>query len=383
MNVPIDVFLMITQKKRDTFLFIITYICPILGFGQNDSLWKAKPNIEISGFADVFYTYDFNQPSSHSRQDFLFNHNRHNELNLNLGMIKFAISHPKYRSNLALQTGTYAQDNYVSESKVLRYILESNVGFSLNGNNNLWIDVGVLPSYIGSENAISSENPTLTRSLLAENSPYFITGAKLTFLPNKKWEIAGLIMNGWQRIQWVKHNSLPSLGTQVLHKPSENISFNWSSFIGTDDPDSIRRLRFFNNFFAQIKGNNWDWTIGFDYGVQQKSKNEVFYDAWFSPIVIARYHINTVWKTAFRAELYEDRNALIIPDYSPSTFSTQSISLNLDYNHSPQIICRLEGRYMYNNDSIFEIKNGLSSHNFIIATSISVKFTRRIKRKII
>lgn len=373
---------MVTTKKRNTILFIITYIFPILGFGQHDSLRKEKPSLEISGFADVFYTYDFIHPNgSPLRQDFLFNHNRHNELNLNLGMIKFAITHPNYRSNFALQTGTYSEDNYASEPEILRYILESNIGFSLNENKNLWMDIGVLPSYIGSENVISSENPTLTRSLLAENSPYFVTGAKLTFSPNKKWEIAGLVMNGWQRIHWVEHNYLPSLGTQVLHKPTEKMTFNWSSFIGTDDPDSVRRLRFFNNFLAQIKRKKWDWTVGFDYGVQQKSINEAFYDVWFSPIVIARYHVNSVWKTAFRAELYDDRNALIIPDYSPSAFSTKSISLNLDYIPLPQIICRLEGRYMYNNDSIFKIKNGLSSHNFIIATSIAVQFTERIKRK--
>ena len=51
------------------------------------------------------------------------------------------------------------------------------------------------------QSAISIDNCTLTRSLLAENLPYFLTGAKLTINPTDKWEIAGLKVNGWQPIQ--------------------------------------------------------------------------------------------------------------------------------------------------------------------------------------
>jgi hypothetical protein len=49
-------------------------------------------------------------------------------------------------------------------------------------------------------------------------------------------EIAGLIVNGWQRIQRLQGNSLPSFGTQINYSPTEKITFNWSTFIGTDDP---------------------------------------------------------------------------------------------------------------------------------------------------
>jgi hypothetical protein len=60
---------------------------------QNDSLRIKNPKISISGVADVFYVYDFNQPQGLSRQPFLYNHNRHNEFNLNLGLLKLSIEH--------------------------------------------------------------------------------------------------------------------------------------------------------------------------------------------------------------------------------------------------------------------------------------------------
>ena len=236
-----------------TLLFTITIaflLSSAYSSAKNDSLWNKKPELTLSGFLDAYYVYDFNKPKGNSRQTFLYNHNRHNEFNLNLALIKLGLQNDKYRANLALQTGTYANDNYAAEPGLLKSIFEANVGISLNRNNSLWLDAGVLPSYIGFEYAISADNLTLTRSLLVENSPYYLSGAKLTYTASEKLEIAGLVLNGWQRIQRLQGNSMPSLGTQVIFTPSKKTTFNWSTFIGTDDPDSITRMRYFNNFYG-------------------------------------------------------------------------------------------------------------------------------------
>jgi hypothetical protein len=169
-----------------------------------DSIWKQKPELRLAGFLEVFYAYDFNKPQGNSRQPFLYNHNRHNEFNLNLGYVKLGLEHTKYRANLALHAGTFVNDNYAAEPGVLKHVFEANVGLSLNKANNLWLDAGIFASHIGFESAVSIDNWTLTRSLLAENSPYFLSGAKLTFTPNSKWTVAALVCNGWQRIQRVQ-----------------------------------------------------------------------------------------------------------------------------------------------------------------------------------
>lgn len=346
---------------------------------QVDSVWQQKPTLEISGFADVFYVYDLNQPQGTERQPYLFNHNRHNEFNLNLGFIKFKVEHTKYRANFALQTGTYANDNYAAEPGLLKGIFEANVGMSLNKKNNLWLDAGVLPSHIGFESAISMDNWTMTRSILAENSPYFLTGAKLTFNANQKWEIAGLIVNGWQRIQRLQGNSLPSFGTQINYCPTENITFNWSTFIGTDDPDTTRRLRYFNNFYGQFElSERFGLITGFDIGTQQRTKNSSVYDLWFSPVIIGQIKINQNWKTAIRAEYYQDETGIIIPTGTISGFKTTGLSLNIDYSPTQNITCRLEGRWLNSQDKIFETKTTPTNNNFIIGTSIAIKFSEMV-----
>ena len=157
------------MKKLIPTLFLLSLLIPQLS-AQTGNPWDEKPSLSFLGFTDIFYAYDFNQPQGTSRQPFLYNHNRHNEFNLNLGLVKLGLTQTKYRAHLALQTGTYANDNYAAEPGLLKNIFEANVGLSLNKEDNLWLDAGILHSHIGFESAISTENPTLTRSLLAENS---------------------------------------------------------------------------------------------------------------------------------------------------------------------------------------------------------------------
>ncbi len=348
---------------------------------QVDSIWQQKPQLGISGFADIFYVYDFNETQGTERQPFLFNHNRHNEFNLNLGLVKLEVGHSKYRANFALQTGTYANDNYAAEPGVLKNIFEANIGISLNKKNNLWIDAGVLPSHIGFESAISMDNMTLTRSLMAENSPYFLTGAKLTFNPNDKWEIAALIVNGWQRIQRLEGNSLPSFGTQVNYSPTDKVILNWSTFIGTDDPDTTRRMRYFNNFYGEFQlTEKFGLIAGFDIGTQQRTKNSTVYDFWLSPVIIGQYTIGNNWRTAIRTEYYQDEAGIIIPTGTFNGFQTTGVSLNIDYSPNHNIVCRIEGRWLNSQDDIFETKSNMTNNNFIIGTSIAIKFAESVNK---
>jgi hypothetical protein len=98
------------------------------------------------------------------------------------------------------------------------------------------------------------DNMTLTRSLAAENAPYFLAGAKFTYNPNPKWDLAGPFLNGWQRTRRLEGNSLWSFSTQVVYKPPEKRHFNWSTFVGTDGPDVSMRLHYFNNFYGNLTG---------------------------------------------------------------------------------------------------------------------------------
>ncbi|MBK7343656.1 MAG: porin [Saprospiraceae bacterium] len=370
--------------KDKLFLIVLAFIYTSASFAQDSSgglnEWNGKPTVHVSGFMDIYYMYDANKPGTGFRQPFLYNHNRHNEFNLNLGYLKLGVEHPKYRANLALQTGTYPNDNYVSEPGLLKGIFESNIGVSLNKGNSLWLDAGIFSSHIGFESAVSIDSWTLTRSILAENSPYYLAGAKLTYSPDRRWELAALVCNGWQRIAKVPGQSLPSFGTQIKFTPSGRATLNWSTFVGTDDPDLTRRMRYFSNVYGQFQFNDKLGLIaGWDFGLQQTSTGSSIYQDWFSFVLIGRYMMNNRFTVAGRVEYYQDEAGIIIPTGTMNGFQTAGFSLNLDYQPIQHIVCRLEGRWLHSVDDIFHTESGFTNNNFVVGSSIAIKMSQVFK----
>ena len=369
------------NTRRATLIILILFTSRLFLMAQEVDTWHEKPELTLSGFLDIYYVYDFNLPQGTSRQPFLYNHNRHNEFNLNVGLLKLGVDHKKYRANFALQSGTYANDNYAAEPGVLKNIFEANVGISMSRNNKLWLDAGIFSSHLGVENPISIYNMTLTRSLSAEGSPYFLTGAKITYYPSEKLEIAGLILNGWQRIQRVPGNSIPSFGSQILFKPSDKITLNWSTFLGTDDPDSTRRMRIFNNLYGQLQfSEKFGMIAGFDFGRQSNIVGTAPFYYWLSPTLIAQWSLHENWKIAARTEYYQDPDEVIISTQTANGFQTLGFSINLDYAPSPNVLCRIEGRMLNSKDNIFESPAGPRDYNYIIGASMAVRFSEQIKK---
>ena len=342
---------------------------------QELDTWNGAPEVTFSGFVDVFYVYDFNKPDTDYRQKFFFNHNRHNEFNINLGLLRTQVNHDKYRASLGLQVGTYAIDNYASESEVMRHIYEAYAGISLNKKNNLWIDAGIFGSHLGFESAISIDNLTLTRSLAAENSPYFLTGAKITYEPNEHWTYGFTIANGWQRIRRLPGNSMPSFGTQINYHVGDDLQINWSTLIGTDDPDSTRRVRVFNNLYSTFTlSEKVNMIAGFDIGIQQESKGSSGYHTWWTPVAIIQIDLNEKWATAFRAEYFGDENEVIISSESTVGFSTAAFSANIDYVPMPELACRLETRWLTSSKNVYAKDDSFIGDNFFIVASIAIRF---------
>jgi hypothetical protein len=125
----------------------------------------------------------------------------------------------KVRANFALMTGSYANANLAAEPEVLKNIFEANAGVKISSKKNVWIDAGIFASHIGFESAIGRDCWTLTRSMLADNSPYYESGVKFSYTSdNGEWFVSGLFLNGWQRIQRVEANNTPAVGHQLTWK---------------------------------------------------------------------------------------------------------------------------------------------------------------------
>ena len=351
------------------------------------SATTAAPNagLTMSGYVEAYYTHDFTAPKTdQERPGFLYNHKRNREVNINLAFLKAAYATERLRANLAVQVGTYAQYNYAAEQGLLKNVFEANAGVKLAKNRDLWLDAGIFSSHIGFESAISKDCWTLTRSILAENSPYYLSGAKLAYnSPNGKWTLLGSVLNGWQRIAKLPGYSGMAVSTQVQYRPSSLLTLNWSSFLGSDRPDSLKQGRFFNNLYAIINPTGkFGVILGFDIGADRKPVINAMTDqrvgsgsyVWYSPVIIARYKTSDKSYLNGRVEYYDDKNGVIIATNTANGFQTLGYSLGYDYAILSNALFRIEGKVYDSKDAIFSTDSGASKTNVSLTTSLAISF---------
>ena len=352
----------------------------VLAFGLGSSMAqqaeKEKSPLTFSGYVETYYSYDFNKPANHTKPNFVYNHNRHNELNINLGFAKMNYATDKVRGNLAVMAGTYAQYNLAAEQDLLKNVFEANVGVKISSKHNLWIDAGIMPAHIGFEGAIGKDNQTLTRSILADNSPYFEAGVKIGYTsPSEKWYLAGMYLNGWQRIQKIDGNQTPAFGTQITYKPNAETTLNWSTFAGNEFPDIDRKWRYFHNIFGQFKlSDKTNLTTGFDIGSQQSANKSDKYDIWYSPVVILQHKPTDKIQLAVRGEYYSDEKGVIIASGTPNGFQTYGFSANFDYLVTDNVMFRIEARNLQSKDQVFLNGANPANNNTFLTTSMAISF---------
>jgi hypothetical protein len=185
-----------------------------------------------------------------------------------------------------------------------------------------------------------------------------------------------MALNGWQRIQRVDGNSLMSWGTQVQFKPTDKVTLNYSTFLGTDKPDSVRLWRYFHNLYGIVQlAEKIGATLGFDIGQEQAKKGESKTNTWYTPVVILRFAPVDQWVFAVRGEYYSDEHGVIISTGTPNGFKTAGFSANVDYLPVKNIALRLEGRMLNSKDDIFMKKDeSLNGNNTAVTFSAAVSF---------
>jgi hypothetical protein len=334
---------------RFTFLFLLFFITAHV-FAQSDS----SKSFKISGYLETYYSYDFLRPSNNEKPDYNYNYKKHNQLNVNLAFVKASYQAKRLRSNLALMTGNYAMYNLSAEPNWAKPIFEANVGVKLLKYKDVWIDVGVMPSHIGFESAIGSDCWNLTRSILAENSPYFESGIKLNYT-NKKQDVyvALHILNGWQKIAITDGNHKPSVGIQVNYKPISSLTLNYSNFLGNIITGSTNAFRTFHNLYAIYDASpKQAFIFGFDIGTQKVNNTKTA--VWYTPVIISKINLGTKSKIAARLEYYSDKQQIIIPTATPRGYQTFGASISYDYQISPKILWRSELKKYDSKDPIFK-----------------------------
>lgn len=355
------------------FYRLLVLLLLSLFFSKELLLSQEKENpLSIKGYTEIYYSYDFAEPDSHIKQSFLYNYNRHNTVNLNLGMLKAEYKTGVIRGNLAFMAGTYVNDNMSAESETLKHLYEANVGVKVSRKSDVWIDAGILPSHIGWESPIGCDYPTLTRSITAENTPAFETGIRFSYLSDdKRWYLSALFLNGWQRIERIKGDNTPAFGHQITFMPTPSITLNSSSFIGNDYTSNDKRMRYFHDLYGVFQINNtFAMTVGFDVGVEEDERYVDGYSVWYSPVVVLSMRLLSGYQIGLRGEYYSDDDGVMLADGG----EIFSCSINLDKHIGGNVIWRNEARVFHAQNDMFQLNGSKVPNNISLTTSLAISF---------
>lgn len=335
---------------------------------QNPDNWKDSIDMEL--YLEVYYGFDFAQPDDHLRPDFTYSFHRHNEVNLNLGLIQFGYENNQIRSALGIMTGTYANRNMELEPSLIRNIYQANIGMRLHKKHNLWLDAGVLESHIGFEGVKGGDYDFMTRSLLADNSPYYSAGAQLSYTTKSKhWYFAGLFLNGWQQIYRSNGSQSPSFGHQVQYTPNPYLTVNSSSFLGNVQTSNDPRMRYFHNLYLKYAGESSSFAVGVDIGAQeQASTNELA--TWYGFIGQFKYTLTKKWNLGMRVAYYQDVDRIIVNQGTDPIFEALGISLGVNYSPQEYMMLRLEAKTFQSERAVFSIGNTPVNDNYYIGGSL-------------
>ena len=135
--------------------------------------------VSLDGLFDLYYGSDFSS-SHNSVKQFATQAIRNEQLNVNLVYLGSTVELERIKLRLAAQGGNSVDINYSSESNPqVRYLQEAYLGYSIL--DNLEIVGGIYLSHIGQESFISVSNINYQRSLIADYSPYYESGAKFIY----------------------------------------------------------------------------------------------------------------------------------------------------------------------------------------------------------
>jgi hypothetical protein len=347
-------------------------IAQIINTAAMDSAdYKVKGKVTVEGYVDAYYSYNFNKPVS-GDQPYLVSMSRHNEININLAFVDVKYSSSRVRARVVPGFGTYVNMNYRQESGSLKNLIEANAGVKLFRDKAIWVDVGVLGSPYTNESAISKDHLAYTRSLSAENVPYYLSGVKLTVPVSRKVNTYFYVINGWQQI--TDQNNNKSIGSQVEIRPNNNLLVNWNNYLGKESTakDSTQGIRYFTDLYFIFSKNNLSMTGSAYYGIQE---NREKLPSWWQVNLISRYTITPNLSAALRLEYFEDKHQVIIVPVTPTAgFETFGISAGINVKIEENILFRTEARHFISNDKVYS-NNGIpTSKSFTLTGSLCAWF---------
>jgi hypothetical protein len=331
----------------------------------------APPSLDVSGFIDVYYEYNFNRPPAFTKdaagtkvkndienklRNFDF---KHNEFALNLAEVVIQKNPAPVGFHINLAFGKATDWIHAAEpggNEVYKHLLQAYLTAPLKlwGKNDT-LDVGKFVTPAGAEVIETKDNWNYTRSFLFSWAiPYYHMGLRYKHPFTDTKALTLFLMNGWNDVE-DNNNALTygvsfntDLGKKLL------LAQNW---IGgpelNDDNKHWRHL--FDTVLTYNATPKTSFIANFDYGRQELPGSDA---SWIGFAGYVRHALNDKNALVLRGEWFDDRDG-----FATGTNQTlNEVTLTYEMKHSASLLTRVEGRYDWSDKEVFDKRGGSSKH---------------------
>ncbi len=337
---------LVTWWKRATVwlgLLGLTLSVPV-AFGADSTTNHTK--ISWSGLVDVYYSYNFNNPSNQMNR--LRNFDIY-ENQFGFSLAKLTVQEQArpvgFRVDFALGPTNdvvqgippYGVNAYSTLSNLEQAYLTGVVPVG----NGLTVDVGKFVTMMGNEVIEPNANWNYSRSLLfAYSIPYFHTGIRLTYPFSSRFTGILEVTNGWNNV--VAINKSKTVGLSLSYSPTPSTSLTLNGMTGFEQPlgNEYGKRDVAEIIITQQVNSSLSLAVDAVYGRDRVSGSLV---SWKGVAIYGKYNFCSNSDLAIRGEVYYDPEGYTTGAAFPkATF--KEITLTYEYDPVSFLILRLEGR---------------------------------------
>ncbi len=304
--------------------------------GEAPSLWKTL-GFKASGFVDVAYTQNFNNPNSDLNAGHIFDTNANGFMP---HLAQIMLERPADGGGSALdRAGFRARLNFGADSRVTRARTNYQTGTSndevdfqelyaeylLPVGNGLKVQVGKMNTLIGYEVINSAENANFSRSFMFGTGQAFTTtGIRFTYTFSPLLTASFGVVNGWDNID--DNNRGKTIEYLVALTPHEKVGLSWYGSYGPEQanrqfgdatsggaPGNPAAKRFANGLILTLKPTDKDTVVLEPYYVNEASNparaanpNLKANARWNGLVGYLIHDFDEQWSARLRAEIFED-----------------------------------------------------------------------------
>ncbi len=327
----------------------------------------APPSLDVSGFVDFYYEYNFNRPPAFKKdsagakvrndienklRNFDF---KHNEFALNLAevVIQRAPAPVGFHINFAFGKATdFVHAAEPGGSEIYKHLLQAYLTAPLK----LWgkgdtIDVGKFVTHHGAEVIETKDNWNYTRGFLfAWAIPYYHTGLRYTHPFTDTSGLQLFLYNGWNNTE--DNNNSLSYGASFNTKIGKKLTFvqNYTGGPELNDDNSHWR-HLFDTVLTYNATATTAFLVNFDYGRQALPGKA---NDWIGVAGYVRHALSDRNAVVVRGEWFDDRQGF----ETGTAQSLKEVTLTYEMKHGGNLLTRAEARYDWSTKKVFDERGG-------------------------